>query len=96
MLYHEIPKTVMQNFVLTIENKIDDTTYNGLVRNYFDKTKPFEVLGRNLDKIETVRIVSINQNGVDVDAARSPMTKVIITFDKPIELQKSDIIRIKQ
>jgi hypothetical protein len=96
MLYHEVPKQVNQLFVLTIDKKINDTTYQAISRNYFTINDTFEVLSSKLSNIVNVRIIRIlNRNQESIKIVNTPMSELIITFDQKIDLQHNDILRKK-
>jgi hypothetical protein len=97
MLYHEVPKQVNQLFVLTIDKKINDDTYQVISRNYFTIDDTFEVLSSNLSNIVNIRIKQIlNRNQESIKIVNTPMSELIITFDRKIDLQHNDILRKKQ
>ncbi|MDR3330385.1 MAG: U32 family peptidase [Mycoplasmataceae bacterium] len=95
MLYHEIPKQVNQLFAFIIDQKIDDETYRVTSRNYFRIINDFQVLGRNLKHIENVKLLEIkDKDGLLIDVVNKPMSKLIVKFDKPLDLSKNDMARI--
>jgi hypothetical protein len=95
MLYHEIPKKVNQLFAFIVDSKIGDDTYKVTSRNYFKKSYDFLVLSRNLEHIENIKILEIkDQDGLLIDVVNKPMSKLIIKFNKKINLTKNDMLRI--
>jgi hypothetical protein len=95
MLYHEIPKKVNQLFAFIVDSKIGDDTYKVTSRNYFKQSYAFQVLSRNLEHIENIKILEIkDQDGLLINVVNKPMSKLIIKFDRKINLTKNDMLRI--
>jgi putative protease len=96
MLYHDIPKQVNQLFVLTIKEKIDNKTYKVVSRNYFTIDDVFEVLSSIQNHIIDIKIIDIkNSNNESIKVVNTPMSNLIITFDRDIDLKYNDILRKK-
>jgi hypothetical protein len=97
MLYHEIPKQVNQLFAMIVDKKINDHTYLVTSRNYFTAHDTFQVLGKNLEHIETISLVTVKDaNDLPVDIVNKPMSKLIIEINKNLDLQPMDMIRLKK
>ncbi|MDR2821563.1 MAG: U32 family peptidase [Mycoplasmataceae bacterium] len=94
MLYHDVEKTVKQNFAMTIKKKIDKDTYEVLTRNKILLSSDYQILSAIQENIIPIKIKKILNNGESVEAVNAPMSTVIVTFNKDIDLQENDIVRI--
>jgi hypothetical protein len=95
MLYHEVPKTVSQLFAMIIDKKINDTTYKVTSKNYFALTNTFQVLAKNLPHAEIINLKSVKTlDGLSIHIVNTPMSKLVIELDKPLDLQPMDMLRI--
>ncbi|MDR2369168.1 MAG: U32 family peptidase [Mycoplasmataceae bacterium] len=96
MLDHEIPKNVNQLFAMVIDQKINEDTYQVSSRNYFKLGDTFQVLGKNLSHIETVKLISIiDDHNLPINVVNKPMSKCIVKINKKLNLQPLDMLRIK-
>jgi len=95
MLYHEVQKTVNQNFVFTIIKQLSPTKYEILSRNKMTIKDKYEILSQVNKDIIPVKVLNIFVEDKPVEVINSPLTKAIIEFAKPINLVNNDIGRIK-
>jgi hypothetical protein len=97
MLYHEIPKNVNQLFAMIVDKKIGDDTYQVFSKNYFRSSDTFQVLGKKLKHIEDVKLISIKDaTNESIEIVNTPMSKLIVKFNKPLDLYPMDMLRIKK
>jgi hypothetical protein len=95
MLYHEIQKTVKQNFAFTVLESLDVNKFKIISRNNINTNMTFEIISPNLKNIEYVKISEmINEKGEKISSQPSPMSIVTVSFDKVLPLAKNDIGRI--
>ena len=94
MLYHDEIKKLRQNFVFIINKKIDDYTYEILVKNHFKIDDNFEILRQN-DKNINIKIEKMwDCEKQELFSCITPMQVVIIKTNCN-ELYKKNIGRIK-
>lgn len=95
MLYRDDPKKLTQNFAFIIEKKINDNTYQIQSKNFFTTQNTFEVMGKNHDLIENIKVSKIFdvKANVEVDKVNKPMYMYVITTDCD-QLEVGDIGRI--
>lgn len=85
MLYHDEKRELTQDFIFTIDKKIDNMTYAITSKNYFDINTKIKIVTPKKDiKIKIDYILDIDKNHIDI--VRTPMTKCIIKLKEPIEL----------
>lgn len=85
MLYHDEKRELTQDFIFTIDKKIDNMTYAITSKNYFDINTKIKIVTPEKDlKIKIDYILDIDKNRIDI--VRTPMTKCIIKLKEPIEL----------
>jgi hypothetical protein len=96
MLYHEKKQLVNQAYAMQILDRVDKYRYEVISRNYFKRSNLFEVLGKNLNNIPKIKIKNIKRmkDSISVNIVNTPMTKLIITIDKNLNLSNGDILRI--
>jgi hypothetical protein len=95
MLYHEDFKKVKQSYVMQITKKIDDSKYEVISKNYFTTKNDFEILAKNIPTIKKIRInkAMLVKENIEVSVVNTPMTKLIVEFNKKINLLPGDILR---
>ncbi|GMO13727.1 MAG: U32 family peptidase [Mycoplasmoidaceae bacterium] len=94
MLYHDVERPVKQNFAMTIKQKINEKTYIVLTRNKICLSDNFQVLSAIQKDIVNIKLQKIINDSEEVETVNAPMSIVTIIFDKNIDLQENDIIRI--
>ena len=94
MLYHEIKNPLMQNFAFIVDKKINDHEYEITTKNHIELTDHFEIMGAHHDLIHTQLEKMKTLDNQELVVCPTPMTKLIVTFNKPIHLEHNDIARI--
>lgn len=78
MLYHDEMKKLTQNYIFVVNKKINDYTYEIVVKNHFNKNDKIEIL-RQFDNNINVKITNIwTQDGQEIQYCPTPMQVVII------------------
>lgn len=95
MLYHENQKNVNQSYVMQIIKKISDYQYEVISKNYFEKQNNFEILAKKLASIKKIKIkkILLSKDNSEIEIVNTPMTKLLITIDKKMNLSVGDILR---
>jgi len=80
MLYRDEEKKLAQNFAFLIEKKLDDGKYEITSKNFFTCDNTFEVIGKDHDLINDIKVTEIFDVKTDavVDRVNKPMYKYII------------------
>ncbi len=94
MLYHDVQSKVNQIFAFVVYKKISNDTYEVISRNNFNKDMEFTIIGPNHQNIKTKIKFIKDKLGNLISAVKTPMSKISITFDQQLELDKNDIARI--
>lgn len=81
MLYHDIKKTLTQNFLFMFTKKIDNKTYEIISKNYFELNTPLEILCPHEETVITKFIKIQDLEGNPLKVIRTPMTRCIVTFE---------------
>jgi hypothetical protein len=96
MLYHEEQKKVSQLYAMQILKKVSKYEYEVISRNYFTIKNKFNVIAKNINDIETIKIkeaIDI-KNGYKFNVINVPMSKLLIKINKDLNLLPGDILRI--
>ena len=83
MLYHDETKQLIQNYVFLINKKIDDKTYEIIVKNHFNINDKIEILSPTYKNINIKIQKIIDKNNNEVSVCPTPMEKMIIVLSKP-------------
>ncbi len=97
MIYHDVKKQVLQNFVFNVIKKIDETHYEVITKNHLDiQKKLFVVFPNKINDVELQikSLFNIEKNEY-TKIINTPMTRAIIELSKPIELNQFCIGRIQ-
>ena len=96
MLYHDNQQLVNQNYAMQVVKKNGEFEYEVISKNYFKKNNQFKVLGKNISDIPTIKLQKIYspKDNVELNIVNTPMTRLVITINKKLNINSGDILRM--